>query len=282
MAGNNKCEGGTLLRILLGVFGVMACIAPCVLGDVSVPSGGDPCDIDYPVSGFLDIYGTANLWPGASADYGIYAWPGEVEGQPGATVNIYGCEPDNQLWVLDPTDELPGLAPVVTVYGPKFRFYGTVYLPPTDVPISGLLEVLSEADDVLFSLTIDSDVEIHLRALEPAGPEEIAIDIKPGGYPNSINLGSKGVVPVAILSTDGFDAEDVDPDSVEFAGVSPVRWALEDVDGDGDMDMIFHFKTRDLDLDENSTEATLTGKTNDDVQIQGSDTVKILKSKKEN
>lgn len=32
-------------------------------------------------------------------------------------------------------------------------------------------------------------------------PESVTIDIKPGSDPNSINLRSKGVIPVAILST---------------------------------------------------------------------------------
>ena len=34
----------------------------------------------------------------------------------------------------------------------------------------------------------------------------VAIDIKPGSYPNSINLKSNGKVPVAILSSPTFDA----------------------------------------------------------------------------
>ncbi len=86
----------------------------------------------------------------------------------------------------------------------------------------------------------------------------VTIDIKPGSDPNSINLKSKGVVPVAVLTTEDFDASTIDPTTVEFAGAPPVRSTLEDVDGDGDVDMLFHFKTQELeDLDENSTEATL-------------------------
>jgi len=104
---------------------------------------------------------------------------------------------------------------------------------------------------------------------------EVNIDIKPGSDPNSMNLGSKGVVPVAVL-TDDFDASTVDPSTVKFAGAAPVRWTMEDVDGDGDMDMLFHFKTQELDLDENSTEATLSGETIDGTPIEGTDTVNIV------
>ena len=105
---------------------------------------------------------------------------------------------------------------------------------------------------------------------------EVDIDIKPCSDPNSINLGSKGMVPVAVLTTDDFDASDVDPDTVLFADAAPVRWTLEDVDGDGDMDLLFHFKTQELNLTGNSTEATLTGETFDGVQIEGTDTVNIV------
>jgi hypothetical protein len=90
---------------------------------------------------------------------------------------------------------------------------------------------------------------------------ERPIDIKPGSDPNSINLGAKGMVPVAVLTTDYFDARTVDPDTVLFAGALPLRWAREDVDGDGDTDLLFHFKTQELELDENSVEAFLTGYT---------------------
>ena len=39
---------------------------------------------------------------------------------------------------------------------------------------------------------------------------------KPGSYPNSIDLISKGVIPVAILTTEDFDATTVDFLSVKF------------------------------------------------------------------
>ena len=105
---------------------------------------------------------------------------------------------------------------------------------------------------------------------------EITIDIKPGSFPNSINLKSRGVVPVAVLTTDDFDASTVDPSTVLFAGASPLRWTMEDVDGDGDVDLLFHFKTPELDLDGDSTEATLTGSTYGGQAIQGTDTVNIV------
>ena len=109
---------------------------------------------------------------------------------------------------------------------------------------------------------------------------KVFIDIKPGSCPNSINLKSKGVVPVAVLTTDLFDAATVDPDTVQLEGVDPVKWAMDDVDEDGDLDLVLHFSTRDLavPLDANSTEATLTGETYDGEAFSGTDSVRIVKA----
>src|SRR5206468_53129 len=48
----------------------------------------------------------------------------------------------------------------------------------------------------------------------------VLIDIKPGSYPNSINLGSGGTVPVAIISTPTFDASTVIPTTITLAGAT--------------------------------------------------------------
>jgi len=42
-------------------------------------------------------------------------------------------------------------------------------------------------------------------------PLEVLVDIKPGSYPNPLNVKSKGVLPVAILGTTAFDVSDVCP-----------------------------------------------------------------------
>jgi len=104
----------------------------------------------------------------------------------------------------------------------------------------------------------------------------IDIDIKPWSDPNSINLKSKGVIPVAILTTDEFDAATVDPDTVLFAGAAPVHYAMEDVDNDGDMDMILHFNTQETDIIPGETEATLTGETFDGAPISGTDSLRTI------
>lgn len=110
------------------------------------------------------------------------------------------------------------------------------------------------------------------------GVVTVAIDIKPGSFPNSIDPRSIGVIPVAILTTDSFDATTVDPTTVLFGptGIeaAPVRSALEDVDGDGDTDMVLFFKTRATGIQCGDTSASLTGKTFSGQMIQGSDSIK--------
>ncbi len=110
---------------------------------------------------------------------------------------------------------------------------------------------------------------------------QIKIDIKPGSDTNSINPDSNGVIPVAILTDDGFDSSTVDVSTVRFgpAEAAPVHHAMEDVDHDGDADMILHFRTQEVSLDEQDTEAILTGQTIDGIYFIGKDAVRIVPPK---
>lgn len=124
---------------------------------------------------------------------------------------------------------------------------------------------------------------------------QVAIDIKPGSYPNAINLGSQGLIPVAILSSDGlgdfvsFDATTVDPDTVELAGAyvtvrgkgSKLMAHKEDVNGDGLVDLVCQVATADLDPDSlQNGWAILTAKTYDGQSIEGQDEITIVPPEK--
>ncbi len=106
------------------------------------------------------------------------------------------------------------------------------------------------------------------------------IDIKPGSFPNSINPDSKGVIPVAILTTDDFDASMVDASTVKFgpgqAAMVHTDAHLEDVDGDGDIDMVLHFMTEDTGIKAGDTMACLGGKTTDRKPFAGCDSVVVV------
>ena len=110
---------------------------------------------------------------------------------------------------------------------------------------------------------------------------DVDIDIKPGSSLNSINPNAGGVIPVAILTTDTFDASTVDPETgaLEGAGArskgkSGNCGSMEDVDDDGDLDLVIQV-VNEIDW-AGVTEATLTGETYDGIPIEGTDSVRIV------
>jgi hypothetical protein len=112
----------------------------------------------------------------------------------------------------------------------------------------------------------------------------VAIDIKPGSYPNSINLGSQGNVPVAILSSPSFDATTVDPSTVTLADAkvrvkgkkNELMASKVDVNGDGLLDLLVHIDTTSLELSSTDVEAVLKGMTYGGDPVVGKDSVRIV------
>ncbi len=111
------------------------------------------------------------------------------------------------------------------------------------------------------------------------------IDIKPGSYPNELNLSSHGLIPVAILTTEYFDATTVDPDTVVLAGSgvavrgkgSKLMAHEEDVNGDSLLDLIVQLETENLDPESfQDGYAVLTGQTYNGVPIEGQDEITIV------
>jgi hypothetical protein len=115
----------------------------------------------------------------------------------------------------------------------------------------------------------------------------VTIDIKPGSSTNKVNLSSRGLLPVAVLSTDGFDATLFAPemahlsDAAEGAGcmgATALRWTLIDVNGDGLLDLLFFFRVQDLGFTTNTTAANFMAHGTYDgmeMHIMGTDTVLV-------
>jgi hypothetical protein len=105
----------------------------------------------------------------------------------------------------------------------------------------------------------------------------VSVDVRPGDLVNLINLRSRGVIPVAILTTAELDASEVDPLSVLFGPASAVeahgRGHVEDVDGDGDHDLMLHFHIGDSGVALGAVNACLKGQTFGGTAIQGCDAV---------
>lgn len=283
---NSKSNHSSKLALLLAIILTFGAMDGAKAYGYEAVKAGETLDVSD-VKDYIYVYGTLNLYPGADVGW-IYAVPG-------CTINIYGGSVSGFILVFASFGDEPD--PVVTVYGVNFELNGTACAPPpTEFTLKTgvwgqLAGTYCGGGDI--DLLFYGQVPIYLDTLGP----DVVIDVKPGSDTNVINLKSKGVVPVAILTTDNFDAGTVDPKSVQFAQAAPVRWTLEDVDGDGDKDMLFHFNTQDLvlvsDLEMRmlsakatdvsasaAKKATLTGKTADGYQVNGSDSVKIVSSKK--
>lgn len=108
----------------------------------------------------------------------------------------------------------------------------------------------------------------------------VTVDVKPGSAENTVNGNDRGVIPVAILTTDTFDATTVDPMSitmngaaVKVRGKSQTAGALEDVDGDGDMDLVVQIVDSDGVFVDGSTTVTVSALTYDGLAIKGVDSV---------
>jgi hypothetical protein len=131
--------------------------------------------------------------------------------------------------------------------------------PAIDAGSNALVPVGTVTDQRGFPRIINGTVDVG--AFEYGDGVALTIDIKPGGYPNAVNPSAKGVLPVAILTTDDFDALTVDYTTVEFgpSGIGPARPAkAKDVDGDGDLDLIMHFRLPDTGIACGDIEAGLT------------------------
>lgn len=156
---------------------------------------------------------------------------------------------------------------------------------------SGNVYVTGEANSINFPTTQGAfqtvpggSGDAFIAKISDAPPViEVIIDIKPGSFPNSINLGSNGTVPVAIFSDTTFDATTVDPLTVTLAS-APVKLkgqgtpmaSYQDLNNDGLMDLVVHVSTQALQLTNTDTEAVVEGQTFDGTSIAGADSVRVV------
>ncbi len=292
--------GGTAPQVVTAPFPVLGTKAvllqvPDLQGSVSMISRSIPTvipDRQTIITVSFDIYRQTSHWPLWPQNLWWYWWDA---GQP-----TYGLQWDvagNQPFQTLPHGWNPGASSTLTIFGQyanikmvwdfstmrAYSWYNGALvdngIPITDIStLSGWTIFLGH--DAATGTSWDTVLVDNFSITSGVPLIPVIIDIKPGSEPNSINLKSRGVVPVAVLSTEDFDASTVDPITVKFADASPVKYRMEDVDLDGDLDLLLHFRTQDLNLNENSTEATLTGRTYQGKDIQGTDSVRIVGKRK--
>jgi hypothetical protein len=134
--------------------------------------------------------------------------------------------------------------------------------------------------------------EEEIRAIYGAGPAgkckeditKVEIDIKPGSFPNSINLSNAGVVPVAVFSSPTFDATQIDPASVSLAGASvkmvgksgKYLCSTDDVNKDGLPDLVCQVWTAQFMIEVGDSVAVFEALTFGGKRVRGEDSIRIV------
>jgi len=206
--------------------------------------------------------------------------------------------PDGVLYVVDLVTSPPqrlatvdtgtGAATVVAELSEDIGTIGSIVFAPDGTllgssfggPLGRILFAIDPADGTV------SDV----RSLEPRTALQglgfapacgfVQIDIKPGSDVNPINLGSNGVIPVAVLGTVHFDVHDIDDSTLRFgpagAPIAHKKAHVGDVNDDGIPDLVAHFRTQETGIAPDATEACLTGLTFSGVELSGCDCIRIV------
>lgn len=185
--------------------------------------------------------------------------PDDAQLAPGATLSGFGFKSPNP----------PG---PVTFYA---RGFFQPFSFPTELEVERFMEECPDAVGTVFDLAYTG------TTLGPVDFIPVTIDIKPGEDPNSINPRARGVTPVAVLSTEDFDALGIEPASARFgpgeaAPEQPPGYNVEDVDGDGRDDLVFFFDNRASGLDCEDNTAELTATTLEGTPVRGADDVNIV------
>lgn len=111
----------------------------------------------------------------------------------------------------------------------------------------------------------------------------INLDIKPGSSGDApFNPKARGVLPVALMGSNQFDAVAVKRESLKFGRTglesSYLRCAKqgEDIDGDGYLDLVCHFDNQLVKFVKGDTMGYLTGIAGDGLQIRGQGDLKVI------
>lgn len=117
----------------------------------------------------------------------------------------------------------------------------------------------------------------------------VTIDVKPEDSENVIPTHSRGKIPVALLSSNDFDAvEEVDratltfgrtgsEESLDRRGRGRTHCAVDDVNADGRRDLICMFETLKTSLEPGDEKAILRGATMDATTLRGEDAIRAVR-----
>jgi hypothetical protein len=197
-------------------------------------------DLKYAYKVEVDISDSATVTTNegdmvVSISEGNFAVPPEIV-DPGAGIPDGFLTPYGAISFTIATDL--GATVTVILTFPEEPPAGTVLLKCITGTCSYITDATISGNQAIFDVTdggsLDEDFMVNGEIVEPSvlavpAHPEVAVDIKPGSCPNPVNVNSRGVLPVAILGTNDLDVTTIDPGTIRLSGVSPLRWALEDV-----------------------------------------------------
>ena len=134
---------------------------------------------------------------------------------------------------------------------------------------------------------------VSITVTPPPEPE-VTIDIIPGDPANEINLKKNGTIEVAVFSSAGFDATQIDLDSLRFGRTGTedslsrhpkhgLRYRLADLNGDGLLDLVVTIDVSKTGFQAGDAVGILTGRVFDGtrfVEFSAEDAVSVKSSKK--
>jgi hypothetical protein len=132
----------------------------------------------------------------------------------------------------------------------------------------------------------NGDYKLIVSGVTPS-VQQINIEIKPGNDGLApINPKSNGKIPVALLSSTGFDAMNVDTQSPTF-GATGAEMSLshcgrsgEDVNGDGRLDLVCHFENQKAGFEKGDLEGIVRGKMKWGSSFEGRGLLKVVPEKR--
>jgi hypothetical protein len=132
----------------------------------------------------------------------------------------------------------------------------------------------------------NGDYKLIVSGITPQ-VQQINIEIKPGNNGLApINPRSKGKIPVALLSSNGFVAMNVDTTSLTFGPTgnesSPSHCGRtgEDVNGDGRLDLVCHFENQQAGFRKSDLEGIVRGKMKWGSPFEGRGFLKVVPEKR--
>jgi hypothetical protein len=201
---------------------------------------------------------------------------------PALPVNFAFAEPGNQYFDIQTTATVSGAITVCVDYDPA-KFVDPNQLRLLHFQNNAWVNV-TVSNDTTNGLICGQVASLSLFAFVTRIPLPVAISIKPPAAPPvPINISSAGVIPVAILSGDGFDATTVNPGTINLSGANvrlkgkgSYQCSSSDVNGDALADLLCQVPTDQFQLIPGSDVAVLTAVTNSSEAVQGQQQVVIV------